>query len=286
MRITALFLVLAAAAALATSPDGCTEGPTASRRMAPAADATVTITLEDEWELTWAAQALGMDAWESGSTVNIVFASRNDQQLNSLDPSTGGGAGSADLAPDNTNCFGVVWNNNVADAVWHTNDWTDNVLYYSDDDFVSWQTTPNPAGNDGRGMDFDGTDYWQSSGSQGVYRFQPGTGQELISIPGLPGQISGLSVFPYDGDVGLVVTFYQINKLYFYVWNGTILDFLGDADTPYTAYRNYGLAYCDYNEMLYWSYQTTAGTRYIAELSFEIEEALTRSTWGQIKSAI
>ena len=55
---------------------------------------------------------------------------------------------------------------------------------------------------------------------------------------------------------------------------------------PFSVYRRYGLAYCELNEMLYWAYQTSGGDRYIAELSFTIEEALQPTTWGQIKAGL
>lgn len=286
MRLPAIMVLAAVSVSLAFAPDGCIEGPVMSHSMVPATDASITITLEDEWLVDWASQVLGMDAWNDGSYVNIVFSSRNDMQLSSLDPSTGGSAGAVDLDPANTNCFGVVWNDDLSNPVWHTNDWTDNVLYYTEDQFTTWETTANPAEDDGRGMDFDGTDYWQSYKDEGVYRFQPGTGQELISISGLPGQISGLSVFPYEGNMGLVVTFYQTNAFYFYEWDGASMTMLGEAPTPFSVYRNYGLAYCEFNEMLYWAYQTSGGDRYIAELSFTIEEALQPTTWGQIKAGL
>ena len=286
MRLAAVLLLAAMTAALAYAPDGCTEGPVTSRSIAPSTDADINITVEDEWLMDWASKVLGMDAWYSGPTVNIVFASPDDMQLNSLDPSTGGSAGAEDLDPANVYCFGVVWNDNVDTPVWHTNDWFQSVLYYTEDYFSTWETTTNPAGNNGRGMDFDGTDYWQSYSDAGVYRFQPGTGQEFISISGLPGQISGLSVFPYEGNIGLVITFYQTDAFYFYEWDGSSMTMLGEAATPYSVYRSYGLAYCEYNEMLYWAYQTSGGDRYIAELSFTIEEALQPTTWGQIKAGL
>ena len=286
MRFGLLTLALAAAAAFAWSSDGCVESPNLSRALVPEADATITVTLEDEWLVDWAAQVLGMDSWNSGTTVNIIFSSRNDMQLNSLDPASGTSAGTADLDPGNTNCFGVVYNDNATTPIYHTNDWALSTLYYTEDLFVTWETTTNPAGSSGRGMDFDGTDYWQSYSDDGVYRFEPGVGQEFIAISGLPSLISGLAVFPHNGNTGMVVTFYQTNKLYFYEWDGSSMELLGEADTPYSVYRNYGLAYCEYNEMLYWAYQLSSGDRYIAELSFEIDEALQTSTWGSIKAGL
>ncbi len=64
------------------------------------------------------------------------------------------------LSARNEYCFGVSWNNNSLASSYYTNDWINTVLYYTESFGVSWAVLPNPSGNDARGMDFDGTDYW------------------------------------------------------------------------------------------------------------------------------
>ena len=242
----------------------------------------ITLSIVNTWVVSWASQCLGMDCWESGGTMLIVFASRNDVQLNSLDPATGTGGGTQNLDPVNINCFGVVYNNEPGSPLWHTNDWSIPILYYTTD-FLTWSVTPNPSGTAGRGMDFDGTDYWIANGEDGVYRFQPGVSQEAISLPEVPTQISGLTTFPYQGDVGLAVTTYNTHNIYFYSWDGSTMSYLGNAACPVSVSSSLGLAYCATRNTIFWSYNS--GNYSIAEFEFDIELSFENATWTEIKAS-
>ena len=170
----------------------------------------------------------------------------------------------------------------VTTPIYYTDDWTDNVLYYTDDYGSSWSTVANPSGNAARGMDFDGTDFWCSNATSGVIRFQPGGSQEVIALPEVPSQMSGVTTFPYMGDIGLCVTTYNTLNFYFYSWDGSTATYLGSAACPASCSSSYGLAYSDDRGTIFWSYNS--GGYQIAEVDFDIDVALDRMTWGEIKA--
>ncbi len=278
-----LFLILFLVPfAVLANEDGCTETAIGIIPGSGGGDATITLTILDTWTPSWAGQCLGMDVWETGSSVNVIFSSRSDMQINSLDPVSGTSAGTIDLDGGNTNCFGVAWNNDLTTPIYHTDDWSDNVLYYTEDYGTSWSTVSNPAGTQGRGMDCDGTDYWITNSSAGLYRFTPGGSSEAISVPEVPSQMSGLTVFPYLGDLGLCITTYNNHYFYFYVWDGSTATYLGNAACPTAVSGSYGLAYSDDRGTIFWSYNS--GGYQIAEVDFVIDVALDRMTWGEIKA--
>ncbi len=247
-------------------------------------DPAITVTLEAEWVLSGVDELYGLDVWESGSEVRVIFIDAPSGIMGSFDPESGVVVDEVPLDPANTCGWGVAFNNDPDDGIWHVNDWFDTELYRTED-LSSWYTVSHPAGYLGRGMDFDGTDYWETSGDAGVYRFQPGSSAELIPLPEVPGTMSGLAVFPFGSQVGIVVTCYSSMKLYFYAWDGAEMEHLGSADLPGGAVRgfNHGLAYCTSEDALYWSYYAPART--IARLSFDIESTLDASTWGAVKGA-
>ena len=181
----------------------------------PRVETSISLTLEDEWYIDDAETAMGLDVWTNGGEIRIIFCDQVSCELGSFNPITGVVVGAVPLDPSNTECFGVAFNNNPEKPFWYTNDCSDNCLYYTSD-FTTWGTTPNPSAALGRGMDFDGNDYWQTFGDSGVYRFQPGVEEEFIDLPDVPGVMSGLAVFPYNGSLGIVVTCYESHIFYFY----------------------------------------------------------------------
>ena len=256
-----------------------------SRTENPLVETLITLTLEDEWYINDAETTMGLDVWTNGGEIRIIFCDQVLRELGSFDPVTGVVVGAIPLDPSNTECFGVAFNNNLSSPLWYTNDCSETCLYYTTD-LTTWGTTPNPSGALGRGMDFDGNDYWQTFGDSGVYRFQPGVVEEFVELPGVSGVMSGLTVFPFNGNLGIVVTCYESHKFHFHEWDGSTITYLGSADCPSSVYNsdNFGLAYCDLNGMLYWSYINTTFDTVIAEISFEIIVGLQQDTWGSIKS--
>ncbi len=279
--IKLLFVVVLVAAFAIADDDGCFSTEGCINPQNSGSDA-VTLTLLNDWPL--AEKALGLDVFVNGSTVYILGADNVLDIVQAYDV-TGAPAGVMTLDPANDSCFGVAWNDDPTDDTYYTNDWSDNVLYYTDNFGSSWTTVPNPAGSNSRGMDFDGTDYWcTNGGGGGLWRFQPGTGQENIAVPEVAGNPSGLTVFPSGGNIGVAVASYSSNYIYFYEWNGSTMTFLGSASCPATCASSFGLGYSSVSNTIYWAFKDSSNVYHLGEFSFTIT-ALERSSWGSIKTS-
>lgn len=245
-------------------------------------DATIEFTVLNTWDITWAVHALGLASWESGSDVNIVFVNSSGSELNSLDPATGQTAGSVPKPAGSGVGFGVAYNSNPGAPIWHINSWVNSLLYYTEDQFGTWQTVSNPSGTSGRGMSFDGESYWQSN-SEALVRFTPGGTSQ--TFPGAaPTQISGVTVVPGD-DPGLtyiLLTTYNTNIFILYSYNGSSITQVATGVAPpgLGVTSRLGLAWCTSRNSLFFSYN---GPR-ISELEFSVV-SLSRDTWAGIKSS-
>ncbi len=250
--------------------------------------ATVTLTLLNDWPQT--CNVRGLDIYEEGSDFFVLGVDKNGSIIRFYDPATGNPtATSIPLSSGNASCYGVAWNDGPDSSTYYTNDTTDDVLYFTEDHGVSWTTISNPADNYARGMDFDGTYYWCTDNApKGVWRFQPGGSQIHLSTPTVTAQPSGLTVFPYNGNIGVAIACYSLSTMEFYQWDGSALTHLGSASYPAALDLDdvLGLAYAATNEHIYMSYQDYygGGLYHIVELAFDIT-ALQRSSWGSIKSS-
>ncbi|MBN2587897.1 MAG: hypothetical protein JXA64_04400 [Candidatus Fermentibacteraceae bacterium] len=275
-----LFLCVTESAAQDERMSGVVDG---TPDMSSSAD--IDLILMRDWVIDETDIAMGLDVWADGPEIRVIFCDQIAGVLGSFDPGTGVVVGELPLCPSNSDCFGVTFDSDPADQVWYTNDENDACLYYTED-LSNWYTIANPSLQHGRGMDFDGAWYWETFGDSGVYRFQPGGSQELIDLPGIPDTLSGLTVFPLGSNLGIAATCFESENLFFYEWDGVTATCLGAAACPSAVKDscNYGLAYCEQNEMLYWSYISASDEVKIAEISFEINTVLEQSSWGGIKS--
>ncbi|OPL19282.1 MAG: hypothetical protein AVO35_11080 [Candidatus Aegiribacteria sp. MLS_C] len=243
----------------------------------------ITLTVENTFDPV--TKALGLDIIEDVTFTYVLGTNNEDLVVQAYDAYTGNPLGSLPLDPANGSCFGVAWNNDLADDTYYTSDWNSTSLFYTDDFGLNWSTYPSPAGDRARGMDFDGTDYWTTNGTGGgLWRFQPGVGESNLAIPEVTGQPSGVTTFPYEGDVGVAVTTYSDHSVWFYVWDGASLTYLGSAPCPLPCSSSYGLAYSSNTDTIFWSYRDTGNNYKISELSFDISVALQQETWGSIKT--
>gem|GEM_PF-307110 len=279
MRYFAVFLILTA---LASAGDfGNTE---TSATAAPVFEGNdnVNITILNDWVISEV--ALGLDILEGSGTFILMTADPVVNHIQFYDPTSCNPVSSFNLDSANGNCFGVVCNGSTDSTTYYTNDWLDDVLYYTEDEGVSWTTTVNPSGHDARGMDFDGVNYWTTNGSGGgVWRFQPGVGQEQIPTPEVTGQPSGLCVFPRGTNLGIAITTYT-DLVFFYEWDGSTMSFLdGTTCIPECQY-SMGLAYSTTSGTFFWSYLDNSDVYHISEFTTDLM-ALTQSSWGSIKSS-
>ncbi len=274
-----LFIVLGFA--FAADDEGCIYQLSENQQSVGSDD--ITLTFLQDWQITWAGQALGIDCWDDGSSTYVIFSNATDDMLGSLDPTTGAtGPVSCTLDPANDTCFGVAYDDEATTPLWVTSDWgvSDNFCSY---DLISWFTETDPYGTTGRGMAHDGTDFWIASYNGNVYRYQPGGSTTEYSTPEVGSGQSGLAAFPYGGDILVVLTCYQNLNLFFYNFDGSTLSYLGSAACPVSTYRSYGLAYSENRGTIFWSYAPASGDYRIAELSFLLT-ALERTTWGELKA--
>ncbi len=276
MKYFALVLLIFSSLAAADN-DGHFESSTSSH----GSDA-ITLTVVNDWTLS--AKALGLDVFftMSGAIIlaandeyNVVQAYRDGAPLVALD-----------LNPSNGDCFGVAWNNDVQNDFYLINDIDNDSLFHTENFGGAWSYFTNPAGTNGRGMDFDGTDYWESNSTAGgVWRFSLGGAQELISLSEPPTALSGLTVFPNGSSTCLAVTCYSTLNIYFYDWDGSAMTYLGSAVCPAAdVASSYGLAYSGFNENIFWSYRDTSGAYHLAEFSLSLS-SLSHSSWGAIKAS-
>ena len=248
-------------------------------------DIDITLTVLNTTEITYAEQVLGMD-YDQYDDV-IIFSSRNDGLLFMADPVTLEEVSSMGVAGGNNYCFSPVC---TAEDEFYTNDWVLTFLYHWDGSY--WHGLTNPAGTKGRGMDFDGEYIWQAVEADKLYRFVPGGTMETYHISALPFLMSGVCVFPYEDDLGILVTIYHLEdtvsdiNFYAYVFDGDTVELLGSVEIPEDAYKSLGLAYNENRESFYWSYIDKAYIPYIVEFNLGFETSLSQSTWGAIKAGI
>ncbi len=243
----------------------------------------ISLTLEN----TFPAQgkAMGLDVIEnpSGSEVTIMGTNNTDDAVYFYTVS-GMVTNTMPLDPLNGSCFGVVFD--LEESILHTNDWEQTDLFCSDDMGSTWSTVQDPSGNAGRGLDFDGEYYWTTNGYSGLFQFSPGypPTQNLV-LPEIYDQLSGLTVFPFEGGTGIAVTTYSDHNIWFYLWDGSDLQFLDSAPCPADCQASYGLACSNNLETIFWSYKTTSGEYFISEFSYQIDQSLQQQTWGGVKSS-
>lgn len=248
-------------------------------------DATITFSVLNTWTITWADQVLGLSTWETGSAVNIVYCESSGMEIGSLNPATGGSAGSQPKPAGSQNGFGIAFNDNLTTPIWHINSWQNSNLYYTEDNFSTWQTIANPSAGNGRGMTYDGTDYWQSNQTS-LVRFQPGVGAETFA--GIaPTQISGVAYVPGDNPSYnyYMVTTYNTDIFALYSYDGANLTQVATGTTPSGLGNSnrLGLTYSFDRESLFFAYATSSGYA-ISELEFDVV-SLNRDTWAGIKSS-
>ena len=280
-----VFLILVAITAFAFAADnGCTT--LGNGHHSPTTD-NVVLTVLHDWSIPSGAKALGLDIVEDETGTFIVGTDNVMRHLRIYDASTGESIGIINLDTENAGCFGVAWNNTPDTPTYYTSDWSDPFLYYTENFGISWTTVTSPAGNNARGMDFDGTDYWTTNGDgeDGLWRFQPGVGGENLSIPEVPFYmaLSGLTVWDYNGDIAVAVTTYQDCNIWIYIWDGSSLTFHGSAALPITPSQGFGLAYSE-NNHLYWSYQEYSGIYHLVDMTINMT-SLSRDSWAGIKTS-
>ncbi|MCK5842304.1 MAG: hypothetical protein KAH31_09065 [Candidatus Sabulitectum sp.] len=245
----------------------------------------ITLTSINNWTLPY--WVMGLEVYDVPGYFVVLGADPELNMVIAYDGFTGVPTGEViELDPVNGSCFGIAWDNDPDSPVFYTTDWSSPYLFETDDFGTSWSSSSNPAGLNSRGMDFDDVNFWMISiDGPELYRIQPGSSFETLDIPEVPALPSGITVFPHEGNVGIAITTYHTHNIYFYQWDGSLLSFMGSAACPASSISlSTGLAFREATGNMYWSYEDSAGTYHLVEMSFEIT-SLQRSSWGNIKSS-
>jgi hypothetical protein len=244
----------------------------------------VTISVIETWT-PGVSQILGLD-WYNYEDGYVLMASATEDRINRWDANAEALAGFIDLVDTNANCFGVAAG--PEGFLFTSNDWTQNSLYVRSSG-GAWGLESNPAGTNGRGMEYDedSGQYWEAATSgttYTLYRFVPDVGSATYNITQPQDNLSGLAVFPYSGDLGIVVTSYDDHHFYFYVYDGSTVSYLGSAACPGMSglQSSLGICYADSRDTFFWSW-SDGTTYYLTELDID-QIGLAPATWGSIKT--
>lgn len=169
---------------------------------------------------------------------------------------------------------------------WFSNSWTSSNMYYYEVGAgwsVAWS---NPAGTSGRGLEYNiATNYfWQAVGYDGLYWMDEYGANTYFPISEPTSQMSGLTLFPYQGHIGIIVTTYDYQDWFIYEFEAGVLTYLGSANPGVGGFEtSYGLTYNSIDDTFFWSYKAGSGDYWIGEFSMS-GLSLEQDTWGGIKS--
>lgn len=251
-----------------------------------AADDDFTLTPINDWTLQ--DMAFGLDVYESPDSFVIIAGDCIADDIQMYDPSTGQPTGQRiGLHTKNVDIFGVVWNGDTAAPELYTNDWKKPFFFSTADNGGSWTSSDNSETTYGRGMDFDGVNYWMATGGlkPALLRFQPGGTQERFTTTDIPKQSSGLTVFPYQGKTMIAISSYSIHHIFFYIWDGISLTYSGRTPCPASdIFLSLGLTCKKDGGNLFWTYIDKSESSRLIEMSLQMQ-SLEQSSWGAIKGS-
>ena len=282
-----LLVLMAVGVCLAYAPD---EGPAVSefsRRLAPELDDySITITSENNISLPWAGSLRGCDYADTYGELLVTDYSADS--LFSVDPTTGDKSPGLACPAGVPQVLGICIYQAPGGNYFYINDWAsgpDIYEYYTGTG--NWTLAFSNPSPEPRGMDMDEDNYiWEIDADSHMLYMIDLTGSVVDSwtLSELPsGYACGVSVFPYNGDMGVVVGGYYFDNFYFYMYDGSSLEYMGSAPVPQSYSSSYGVSYSMDTDSFYWIY--TTGTYYMCEFTVDIEEALVPTTWGEIKSS-
>ncbi len=281
MRYLVFALIFAAAAFSWVDEDG--RDTTIPEGTAPPDGAAISLTILDTFQVSSADNMLGLDT-QDGSN-QLVIMDNTGLNIRGVQMGTGNPVWTY---PTSTNTsFGCCHNWPVPYG-WYANNFIDSNMYYYDGS--TWSIAfANPAGSNGRGMDFqnDGSYIWQaysSSGDYRIYRIDETGGSDFFTISEPTDQMSGLTIFPYNGNLGIFVTVYDYQDWFLYEFDGSSLTYIGSANPGLSNFSgSYGLSYHPDTGTFFWSYKVYGTIKWIAEIQFT-ETSLEQSTWAGIKA--
>ena len=280
MRYLILLLILAVAAFAWVDENG--SDSSFPEGTVPADGAAITLTVLDTFQVSSANNMLGLDT-QDGSN-QLVLMDNTGGSIRAVVMGTGNPVW--DFPVYNAFQFGTC-HNWPPSYGWYANNFLDSNMYYN---AGSWGVAfANPAGSAGRGMDFqnDASMIWETYSSSGVhriYRIDESGGSTSYTITEPTDQMSGLTVFPYNGNLGIFVTVYGFQDWFLYEFDGSNMTYIGSGNAGLSNFTSsYGLTYHPDTDTFFWSYVVYGSNKWIAEVQFT-ESSLEQSSWGSIKA--
>ncbi|MDM7993100.1 MAG: hypothetical protein QUS11_07275 [Candidatus Fermentibacter sp.] len=249
--------------------------------------------VEGTWEAPYAAQILDLEVTQYWVVDTLAFSGGTDGLIHLADIDGGGSLGSLP-APAGVIPTGLAW----FQGDFYVCRQGDPLIYKSDGS-GGWLTFLNPAGTSGGTLEcFDifGDQLWESEYDGGQARLfvfdSDGTGAVTIDLQGLPGQVTGLAVYPLCVDQasdpfgGIIACCGDSPYFYTYYVSGTTAypEPSGPTPFPFPVAQTTGLACSGTPDgQFFWSYLGTDGVYHVSEIWFDVNE-LAPETWGGIKA--
>lgn len=278
--------VLVAAVCFASDPDAGPQTGELQHSQAGSDDYTITLTTENVFTLNFGSYLRGCDYVDGYG--ELLISDYDTDSVYSVDPTTGTMDYGIACPPEIPDVLGICAYITTDNYIL-INDWKDILNIWRFGTTTGWEfayANPSP---EPRGMDVDDAmTVWEiDAASRVLYHFDlNGSLIETFSLTELPATYAcGLSVFPFEGDLGIVVGGYAYADFYFYRYDGSTMEFINSAPVPQAMNQSYGISYSCDTSSYFWVYRDASSNYYLCEFTAEIEQvSLEQSTWGSIKS--
>lgn len=283
MRVL-VFLLLCCGVLFAMDPDA---GPFTGPGSPFPGRADITITVINELTVTLGGNPRGCDYADTYS--ELLVTDFNSDLIYSLNPGTGSINATLACPAGVPHVLGIAIQQTPSTNYIYINNWnavTD--IFKYDLGASTWTSFANPVPVEPRGMDMDEDDMlWCIDASTRVlYRFNTsGGGVSSWNLSQLPTSYAcACAVFPYNGNLGVLIGGYAYGNFYIYEYNGSSLTYVGSVPEPSTATSSYDVTYSADRDTFFWVWKQGSAFK-ITEFGMDIQTALSRDTWAGIKAS-
>lgn len=282
-----LVLLLITGACFAFDPDGGPpSGEVGQSFEAGTDDWIITLTSINDVSMSWGVNLRGCDY--SDTLGGLLITDYSEDTIYVVNPSTGLPELTLACPSEIPQPLGICSYEDGNELLIYLNDWDSVMDVWEWSSFTFWSYAfGNPSVEPrGMAMDTDNT-IWEMQASPQVLYHLDLTGSVLGSwtLSGVPSTYAcACSVFPFYGDLGILIGGYAYTDFYFFVWDGANLESIGIAPVPQSIGSSYGVTYREATDSFYWVYKSPGGEFRLCEFTAEFVESLDQSTWGAIKS--
>lgn len=277
-----IVLLIAVSIAMAWDADA---GPqTSVGPMNPQGYDDISTSVVNDFVLSGVTSPRGIDYADSFATIFIT--DYGSDSFYAVNPSSGAITATYAIDPAIPDVLGIVYD--LVSYSAFVNDWGSvmDIWYYTASTWNFGFTGPYTSEPRGMAMDEAGTIWGMDASTHVLYNFD--TSGTVIDSWDLNAEVPsgfscGIAVFPYQGDLGIVMGGYSWSDFYYFRWDGVNMVLLGTSTTPASASSSYGLTYSSDLDSFFWVY-TDGGSFHLCQFDITIT-ALQRETWAGIKSA-